>query len=137
MAKGSSAPILKLPHRSPKSKAKEVKLTGPIRIVHSDSSVSISSFVNVELDKKSVVSSKPTGSMASSKESVREPESCTGVEVEDEEVVETPWLCCRLFALFATCFEHVEDHVEDGKSWCHSIFSKKRKETSGAVCTET
>lgn len=137
MAKGNSSPTLKIPHRSPKTKAKDNKLLGPIRIIHSDSSVSVSNLFNLE----NVSTNQKSSSFTKSKSSISigskdsdlssQAKNSTIPEVDvDDEVTETPYLCCRLFALLATCFEHVEDHIEGGKTWCKSKFSKGEEITA-------
>jgi len=102
----------KISPRSPKITPKPI---GPIRIIHSDSTVSISNIMEISSGTKGKGDVKTSSENSSSQQTE-----------DEEEQFESPLLCCRLFALLATCFEHVEDQVEPCTSWCGSKVSRKK-----------
>lgn len=134
MARESVSP-LKLPHRSPIGWTRHNKI-GPIRIIHSDSTVSVISCAEIiSTDvKRSIISILP-----SLKPDKRD-RNCTSVKQTpvvpvlvpttkpdfEEDGIEKPLLCCQLFALVATCFQHFEDQVVTGRSWCQTQITRLR-----------
>ncbi|CAL8094000.1 unnamed protein product [Orchesella dallaii] len=109
-----SSPSKIHPH-SPKIKTKPI---GHIRIVHSDSTVSISNLTEISNVKKGKGDAKLISEVVPQEKE------------EEEEEIESPLLCCRLFALLATCFEHAQDQVEVCKTWCGSKLLRKKENTS-------